>query len=179
MITESSNLRDKAFEVGIRQQLFTLISECPGLHFRDVQRRTEAATGNLSYHLEHLVKAGLLEPVRDGKYLRYYVPKEASVEQKGILKLVRLKTDRHILLILLQNGVSTNEQLSEILHLSPSTISWHLKKLVNADILNASAVGRKTIYSIKDSDFVSKILIKYKESFLDTFVDRFVDMMEL
>ncbi|MGA3290226.1 MAG: winged helix-turn-helix transcriptional regulator [Candidatus Bathyarchaeia archaeon] len=179
MIAESCELRNKLLEVGIRQKLFTLISECPGLHFRDVQRRTEAATGNLSYHLEHLVKAGLLETVRDGKYLRYYACNEMSVEQIGILKLARLKTDRHILLFLLQNETSTNEQLSEILHLSPSTVSWHIKKLVNAHILNASAVGRKIIYSIRDSELVSRVLIKYKESFLDILVDRFVEMWEL
>jgi predicted transcriptional regulator len=102
-----------------------------------------------------------------------------SVEQIGILKLARLKTDRHILLFLLQNETSTNEQLSEILHLSPSTVSWHIKKLVNAHILNASAVGRKIIYSIRDSELVSRVLIKYKESFLDILVDRFVEMWEL
>jgi predicted transcriptional regulator len=178
MVAESHELRKKMLEVGIRQKLFTLISECPGIHFRDAQRRTKTATGNLSYHLEHLVKAGLLETVRDGKYLRYYACNEMSFEQKGILEFVRRKTDRHILLFLLQNETSTNEQLSEILHLSPSTISWHIKKLVDANILDAKAVGRKIIYSIRDSEFVSKVLIKYKESFLDKLVDRFVEMWE-
>ena len=179
MIAESHELRKKLLEVGIRQEVFALVSGCPGIHFRDVQRRTETTTGNLSYHLEHLVKAGLLETVRDGKYLRYYTCKEISIEQKGILELVRRKTDRHILLLLLQNGTTTNEQLSEILHLSPSTVSWHIKKLVDADILDARATGRKIIYSVRDSEFVSRVLIKYKESFLDKLVDRFVEMWEL
>ena len=130
MAFKSGILAKKLLEVGIRQKLFTLISECPGIHFRDVQRRTESSTGNLTYHLDCLVKAGLLTTVRDGKYLRYYAFIEKSTEEKRILEIARRKTDRHILLLLLQNETNTNEELSKILNLSPSTISWHIKKLI-------------------------------------------------
>ena len=176
MAFKSGVLEKKLLEVGIRQKLFTLISECPGIHFRDAQRRTESATGNLTYHLDYLVKAGLLTAVRDGKYLRYYAFTERSIEEKRILELARRKTDRHILLLLLQNETNTNEELSKILNLSRSTISWHIKKLVETNILCVKADGRKLFYSVNSPELVSGILIKYKESYMDKFVDRFVEM---
>jgi predicted transcriptional regulator len=176
MAFKSGVLAKKLLEVGIRQKLFTLISECPGIHFRDAQRRTESSTGNLTYHLDSLVKAGLLTTVRDGKYLRYYAFTEKSTEEKRILELARRKTDRHILLLLLENETNTNEELSKILRLSPSTISWHIKKLIETNILCVKTEGRKVFYSVNSPELVSGILVKYKESYMDKLVDRFVEM---
>jgi predicted transcriptional regulator len=179
MADKSVLLAKKLLEVGIRQKLFTLISDCPGIHFRDAQRRTKSSTGNLTYHLDCLVKAGLLTAVRDGKYLRYYACKEKSIQEKEILEFARRKTDRHILLLLLQNDTSTNEELSKILCLSPSTISWHIKKLIETNILSVKTEGRKIFYTVNSPELVSGILIKYKESYMDKLVDRFVDMWEI
>ena len=179
MAGKSDVLTKKLLEVGIRQKLFTLISECPGIHFRDAQRRTQSATGSLTYHLDCLVKVGLLTAVRDGKYLRYYACKEMPIEEKGILELARRKTDRHILLLLLQNETNTNEQLSKTLNLSPSTISWHMKKLVETNFLSVKTDGRRVFYSVYNPELVSRILIKYKESYMDKLIDRFVDMWEM
>ena len=176
MAFKSGVLAKKLLEVGIRQKLFTLISESPGIHFRDAQRRTESSTGNLTYHLDCLVKAGLLTTVRDGKYLRYYAFTEKSTEEKRILEMARRKTDRNILLLLLQNETNTNEELSKILNLSPSTISWHIKKLIETNILSVKAEGRRVFYSVNNQELVSGILIKYKESYLDKLVDRFVEI---
>lgn len=170
---------EKALKLGTRQRLFKLILECPGIHFRDIQRRTESATGNLTYHLDKLVKVGLLEVCRDGGYLRYYARKETSVEEKEILELARRKTPRYILLLLLQNEINTNEQLSRILNLTPSTVSWHITKLLETNILYVRAEGRKVFYSVNSPELVSRILIKYKESYMDKLVDRFVDMWEI
>jgi hypothetical protein len=36
--------------------------------------------------------------------------------------------------------------------------------------------GRKVFYSVNNQELVSGILIKYKESYLDKLVDRFVEM---
>ena len=176
MALKSGVLTKKLLKVGIRQKLFTLISESPGIHFRDAQRRTESSTGNLTYHLDCLVKAGLLTTVRDGKYLRYYAFTEKSTEEKRILDMARRKTDRHILLLLPQNETNTNEELSKILNLSPSTISWHIKKLIETNILSVKVEGRRVFYSVNNQELVSGILIKYKESYLDKLVDRFVEM---
>ncbi len=168
----------KPLELEVRQRLFTLVSESPGVHFRDIQRRTKMATGTLSYHLDQLVKVGLLKTMRDGEYLRYYAQSDITEEEKKVLDLMRRPSVRHIVLSLIQHEELSNEQLSEILRLSPSTVAWHLKKIVEANLVNTRQENRKVLYSLGNPELVKKVLIRYKESFVDRLVDKFVDMWE-
>ena len=170
--------RIKALELEIRQSLYSLISACPGLHFREIQRRTEVATGQLTYHLDYLAKAGLLRTSSDGEYLRYYAYPEISDEERRVLELVHHKSIRHILLHLLENDVCINEQLTGHLHLSPSTVSWHIKRLVDENIVEKKTSGRESLYSVNDPELIKKVLIKYRETFMDKLVNRFKEMWE-
>lgn len=165
-------------EMTIRQSIHSLISRCPALHFREIQRRTELATGQLEYHLDYLVRAGLLRTTSDGEYLRYYAHTELSDRERRILELVRRKSVRHILLFVLNNDVRNNEQLSNDLHLSPSTVSWHIKKLSIENVVSKKTVGRESSYSIKDPEVVRKVLMKYRASFMDKLVDQFIEMWQ-
>lgn len=178
MDSASDVRRTRALELEIRQNLYSLISTCPGLHFREIQRRTEVSTGQLTYHLDCLVKAGLLRTSSDGEYLRYYAYPEMADEERRILEIVHRESPRHILLCLLENDACSNEQLTERLHLSPSTVSWHIKKLVDENIVKKRVAGRESLYSINDPELVRKVLIKYKETFMDKLVDRFTEMWE-
>lgn len=168
----------KTLELEVRQRLFALVSKSPGIHFRDIQRRTDMATGTLSYHLEQLVKVGLLKTTRDGEYLRYYAQSDMPEEQKRVLDFMRRPSLRHIVLSLIQDEERSNEQLAEALGLSPSTVSWHLKKLVEANLVKTRQDDRKVQYSLGNPELIKKVLVIYKESFMDKLVDKFVDMWE-
>lgn len=178
MDTASDKRSLRALELELRQNLHSLISTCPGLHFREIQRRTEVATGQLTYHLDYLVKAGLLKTSSDGEYLRFYALAEISDEEKKILQLMRRKSVRRIILCLLQNDTCNNEQLTENLHLSPSTVSWHINRLIDENVVNKRIVGRESFYSACDSELVTKVLMKYRRTFMDELVDRFLEMWD-
>lgn len=168
----------KALELVTRQNLYSLISESPGLHFREIQRRTKMATGQLTYNLNYLQKVGLIKSQKDGEYLRYYSDRQMDVEEKRVLEFLHLTSIRHILIYLLENSNCNHESIAENLNLSSSTISWHLKKLIDGNIVNKKVRGRKSFYSINNPELVRKVLIKYRESFLDKIVDRFIEMWE-
>ena len=114
-----------------------------------------------------------------GEYLRYYANIQITDEERRILEMVRQKSIRHILLYLLETNNCNHEHLVKILDIAPSTISWHLKKLIDASIVNKEVGGRKSFYSLNDPELIKKVLIKYKESFLDILVDRFIEMWEI
>jgi len=177
-ITSYPEIQRKALELEIRQSLFSLISSSPGLHFREIQRRTQIATGQITYHLNYLQKVGLIKIEEDGEYLRYYAHIQITDAEKKVLELVRQKSIRHILLYLLETNNCNHEHLVKSLDIAPSTISWHLNKLIDAGIVNKEVEGRKSFYSLNDPELVKKVLIKYKESFLDVLVDRFIEMWE-
>ena len=177
-ITPYEEIQRKALELEIRHSIYSLISASPGLHFREIQRRTKIATGQLTYHLNYLQKVGLIKTENDGEYLRYYAQIQINDEERRVLELVRQKSIRHILLFLLENDNCNHEHLVKDLDIAPSTISWHLKKLIDANILNKEVEGRKSFYSIKNPELIKKVLIKNKDSFLDIVVDRFIEMWE-
>ena len=47
---------DEAVILTPRDKIYSIIVQNPGLHFREIQRRTNIATGALQYHLEYLKK---------------------------------------------------------------------------------------------------------------------------
>lgn len=161
-----------------RQNLYSMIAQSPGLHFRELQRRTKMATGQLLYHLNWLQKKSIIKTITDGQYLRFYTFDSLSEEERKVIELTRQESIRHILIHLLESDCDNHENIVRHLGLSPSTVSWHMKKLVNSNIVSKEVDGRKSFYHINDVNLVKKILVKYRESFLDRIVDRFIEMWE-
>ena len=170
--------QDEALELEIRHKLYSTISRHPGLHYREIQRRTGIAMGQLTYHLDCLKKVHLIKAVKDGEYIRYYTNEQMNIEERKILEMSRQKSIRHILLYLLENDSCDHISLVNSLCISPSTVSWHIKKLIDAGIISKKSEGRRSIYSVNEPELVKTVLIKYKESFLDKLVDRFIEMWD-
>ena len=47
---------EEALKLDIRKKIYNTVKKNPGLHFREIQRRVEIATGALQYHLDYLQK---------------------------------------------------------------------------------------------------------------------------
>ena len=92
---------------------------------------------------------------------------------------LRQKSIRKIILFILINPNCYHEQIVYSVQLAPSTVSWHLKKLNDVNIISFSKKGRKTYYKIlSDKDEIMNLLISYQESFLDSIVDNIVEMWD-
>src|SRR3990167_5178867 len=114
-------------ELDVRRQIYNCIAESPGLHFREIQRRTNLATGSLDYHIHFLYKNGLIRTERDKNYVRYYpLTRNWTDEEKDMLNLLRNNKMRHILIFLIESKKSTPLKISEATGISLSTLSWHL-----------------------------------------------------
>lgn len=166
-------------ELDTRRKIYELIVKSPGIHFREIERRLGIAVGSLQYHLHFLEKKNLIKIEQDEGYLRYF-PVESPLSQndKKILSFLRRKTSRHILIFLLNKSSANNKDISRGVGLSPSTVSWHLNKLVEAGVVRRRKKGRESFFEIEDPERVVKLMITYKESFLDKLVDGFVEVWE-
>ena len=78
------------------------------------------------------------------------------------------ETTRLDILDLLKDGEKSSKEIEEELDKSQSTISQHLKTLIEADLINFEKKGNTKFYLIKN-DYVFKIL---------TFVQSFVISLE-
>jgi len=170
---------DEALALGARNRIYKTISKSPGLHFRELQRRTKIATGSLQYHVDFLLKRRLVRAEKKGKFVRYYSTRgEQLGEDEAKMGLLRQPSLRKITLFLLTKKRANNEKIAAAVGLSPSTVSWHMLKLVQGNIVEKRRVGRKTFFYIVDSGNIVNLLRSYKKSFLDEMVDNFVEIWE-
>ncbi|UCE95234.1 MAG: transcriptional regulator [Candidatus Bathyarchaeota archaeon] len=153
-----------------RRKIYGFIEKNPGVYLRRLQRDLRMPLTSLEYHLNYMVRKGVIFGEKDGRYRRYYV-KQLDSEEKKILSVLRQKRMREIVLfVFLAKKAKYNHLLKE-LRVPPSTLSFYLKYLVDHNILARHKIGRENIYTIKSEDQVAKMLISYKSSFVDRLVD--------
>ncbi len=160
-----------------RKKLYDLIVKNPGLHFREIQRRTKFATGMLQYHLDFLQKKHLIRQDKKDGYVRYYsIRKGLSDKDKAIMNLLRSQISRHIVLSLLKHirpvSISFLEKETK---LNKQKLLFYLAKIENAGFLEKKKSKKEFLYKLKERNTFAILLKKYRKSFLDSLVDNFID----
>lgn len=165
---------EPALDLRRRREIHDLIGAHPGLHLRELERRLGIGLGDLRHHLRVLEDAGLVTSKDDGHRTTYFPVRGFHHLDASLVALLRQGTPRRILLALLHGGEMGFEGLREDLNVSKSTLSFHLAKLVAASLVDAARGAGRTRYVLKDPSRVAQVLSQYKESFLDTAIDRVV-----
>ena len=166
----------KILELDSRRKIYDIVRKYAGCHFREIERRTNLSTGVVQYHLHYLAKHDLIQEERDGNNVIYF-PRSFDSNNKTLLTLLRQGTVRRIILFLVNHKNPSHEEIVDAIKVSPSTVSFHLKKLIHSDIVSTAKSGRRTFYSLHvDKEKIMKLLITYQASFLDAMVDRVVEM---
>jgi predicted transcriptional regulator len=160
-----------------RDRIYSMIIQNPGLHFREIQRRVDIATGALQYHIDYLKKKHLIYEEKEGKFSRFYAHQEQKINEK-LMNLLRQDQVRQIVLFLLTKRRATIKTIVKEMELSTSTTKFHLQKLLNTGIVLEKESQGKTFYSLKEREPIMELLIVYKKSFMDSLVDNFVEIWE-
>ena len=166
---------EKTLELKVRRKIYNHILKFPAIHKRELARELKIPLSTLDYHLHYLEKRGLITIQLDGTYVRYHASRDLGIKEKEILAILRQKVPRKILMYLLLQMQSSHRSIGNHLGLAPSTTSYHLNKLVDLEAIDRLQHGRETAYSIKEPEYITDLLIKYRESFLDAAVDRFIE----
>jgi len=161
----------------IRKRIYLAIEKFPGIHFRELQRKVGIASGNIEYHLDYLRKADLIKAEKINTNKRFYLLGLNDYERK-ILGILRQKNFRKIILKILYEKQVTHKTVVDYLQISPSSVTWYLNQLIDRGILEAYKKGREKFYQLKEQDELIKVIIAYKESFVDKLVDKFVEAWE-
>jgi len=162
----------------MRRVVYNFILKYPGVYLREISRETMIPKSTIEYHLRYLKKMDLIVAKNGDRYTRYYVSGKIGREHKKALSILRKKTPLHIALFLSMCHVSTRKELCHDLEKSASTISLHLNKLIERDIVEKFHDGNMVKYRLKDEKATDKILIQYKESLLDRWVIFFFDYVD-
>lgn len=163
--------------IKVRQRIYFMIKKFSGIHFRELQRVLDMGSGNLEYHLNRLEKSHLIKVEKYRAKKRFYTLDLNDYERK-ILGVLRQQKFRSIILKLLNEECVIHKSIVTYLKISPSSVTWYLNRLISLNILVVTKKGRNKYYQLKNKDDIIKILITYKESFVDKLVDKFVDAWE-
>ena len=87
-----------------RKKIYNIILKNPGLHLRELSRKTDLSFGGLRHHLKYLKKNGYITIKVDRRYTRYYAVKEVGKKDKELMNLMRQEIPRKIIMLLLCEG---------------------------------------------------------------------------
>jgi predicted transcriptional regulator len=155
------------------------IEDIPGVRHRELLRLTGLSNGVLTYHLSTLYKLNQIriDRQKSSKMTRYYTVNIPSNEI-SIIGYFRNNTTRQIIIFLLEHDLCTFNEIVDNIKKAPSTISWHLKRLREAQIISIRQGNEYQLYTLTNSESVAQILYKYKESFVDRIVNNYAEMIE-
>jgi predicted transcriptional regulator len=112
----------------------------------------------------------LIIVVKEKGYNRCFAEGEIGITDRKMLSILRQKIPLAIVFFLLSRPYSKFKEISDNIDVLPTSIAYHLKKLLNADIVEYEIVEVHKRYLIKDSKYVIQLLIKYKpQSLIDDY----------
>ena len=148
-------------EIENRNRIYEYVIKFPGLHLCELVRKLDIPKSTLNYHLRYLEKHGFIVKRSNKRFVRYYAMQQIDTLEKKYLNLLRQETPYKIILYLFQNPESSLTSISRSLDKHPTTITFHLLKLDEAEALDKDFSGNKFHYRLKNPEYVSDLLFKY------------------
>ena len=118
----------------LQQKLLVCIDENPGIRYRELLRLINFSNGVLSYHVNKLEKLDLVNVERKTRITRFF-PRNISNEIMGILGNLRNQTSYEIIKLVYESGPISQRGIVKYTRKASSTISWHMKKLLDCNII--------------------------------------------
>ncbi len=126
-----------------RNKIIDLVLNEPGIHFNELLRRTGIAAGNLVWHLDILKTYKVIGKKRVGNIIAYFAYYQKNPISNIDLKLQKSKLTLEILEMIEREPGIWNNKITKKLKVDHKTILYHIKKLIELDLLNIKKEGRK------------------------------------
>jgi len=162
----------------VRRQVHEHVRTNPGVHFNELARNLDIATGQAQYHLRRLGRSGEVVAERIRGRTHYFDPEYDDWERR-VLSLYRRETARDIITLLLDEGRLPAATIADRLDLARSTVSWHVETLVDAGVVDRSYGdrGRVEVALARPAETI-QFLGTVTPSLADTLIDRFVRLVD-
>ncbi|MBI2078947.1 MAG: helix-turn-helix domain-containing protein [Euryarchaeota archaeon] len=152
---------DHLFRLQNRRRIYEHIRRMPGVHLRQIQRDLGMSMGTLEYHLRRLEKSGLLVTRETNRFKSYFALGELDRRDKDYLYYLRQRMPRKIAAEIARDAELPLKQLVQRMPIAPSTLSFHLKKLVRSQIVLEYAQGREKYLKLANPIRMHRLLSTY------------------
>ena len=131
--------------------------------------------GVIQYQLYSLEKERKILGHRRGFYKRFYPNYVFNEKEQLILDILSHETQRDLLLYLIENPRANQKRLSEFARISPATINWHMRTLVESGLVKVGRDGQSIAYElVYDREEVLKLLRSYHSKIWQNWADRLI-----
>ncbi|RCH73629.1 MAG: hypothetical protein DBX07_06195 [Candidatus Poseidoniales archaeon] len=142
-----------------RGRLYGYIESNPGIHLSALTRLSDLGNNQATYHLDRLEKEGRIWSRRDGRLLIFFadsVPMETSFSSPLLdINFSKNSIKRSILMQLNQADLMdlsgpSGTQLAKEIGISPQVLSYHLRSLIDWEMVERKRSGLKVSLSITE-----------------------------
>lgn len=159
-----------------KDRIFQFIVNNPGIHLRKIKNSIGYSMGTIQYHVKNLEMDGKIKSKKDGFYRNYYTV--GSETDEKVMSLLNLESPRRIILYLIENESSSHMEIAKNLGLSSSTISWHMKKLLDLGIVVTKYKGKFSIYRLQNKKALLLLFYQYKSSTWNHLINNMTELFE-
>lgn len=153
----------------IQKTIMQFINEIPGIRYRELLRITGISNGALSYNLNILHNSGRVRVDKVNDRVTRYFSSNISTLESNLIGFLRQNTARRIILYILEYGPCHFNEIINFTNKAPSTISWHLSRLRDSNIIKVGSQNGFHYYDIKiNKSKLGKVIKKYKNSLQKT-----------
>jgi len=169
-------MKKEALILENRRLIYDFILNNPGLHLRNISRDLGMKMGTLRHHVDRLEKQGILSSRREGNLKIYFIAGKLGPRDKNISPLLQQKRFRDIILNTIIHPGLTHKEIAKKLSLKPPTLSKYVKILEQRNIIYHERFEKERRYYITDEEGTMRLLLTYRRSFWDSFVDAVLEM---
>lgn len=120
-----------------RQRIVDAVTAEPGIHFKELQRKTKLANGTLRHHTRHLSTAGIISERPQGGFTCFYAGTHVEAGLLAAAPVLKSEGARKILDAVKSKPGITSQELQGRTGLAHGTIGYHLKRLREAGLVDA------------------------------------------
>ncbi len=169
-------MKEEDISLENQRTIYRYIVENPGSHLRKISRDLGMHLSTLRYHLNFLEKKRLIIGKEENNTRIFFAVGKLKPEDKNIASLLQQRRFRDIILLLVINPGLTHSDISKRLALKPSTLSKYCRILEERGVIYSEKDGREKHYYVVDEKKVMELLLTYKKSFWDSFVDNVLEI---
>ena len=144
-----------------RRRIYERIHAMPGIHLRQIQRDLNISMGTLEYHLRRLELEGIVVTRETNRFKSYFTIGELDRRDKDYLYYLRQPMPRRISREISKRPYTPLKLLIETMPVAPSTLSFHLKKLVRCGMIKEFTRGRTKFYELANPSRMARLLERY------------------
>lgn len=118
-----------------RSRIVKLVSLHPGMHLRELQRALGSSFNSVRYNTERLIQTGQIQCEKTKGHSRFFPPGMQD-KDRVFYSCARNNTTFRILQVLANEAQVTSKTLSEVTGYAKSTISEHVRYLIDVDLVH-------------------------------------------